>query len=308
MLRGAVCLLGLAAACRSAPPPPPEETKPPAPVPVVGLQELRERLAEVSDRAARLKQEAHDALDEGRYEDAADLHRRSREAERQADEAMRAEDAMMRDAVRRLLKELDDDELAVREAATLGLLELGVEPGLLREMAAPLAGEAARRVEQVLTRIDKRFNGRQWATYATASTEYSAPNWAAAQVTGEPNTNSAGDHTTAWAPREQDADAEWLLVSFEIPVRPSQIRIHETYNPGAITKVEAKDGSGAWRTLYEGAAAAVPDKRWFEVSVPGAAWTTREIRITLDSDAVPGWNEIDAVELIGTDPLRGGRR
>jgi hypothetical protein len=47
--------------------------------------------------------------------------------------------------------------------------------------------------------------------------------------------------------------------------------------------------------------------RWFEVEVTSDGWTTREVRITLDSDAVPGWNEIDAVELVGREPGAAAR-
>ncbi|MBZ0277204.1 MAG: hypothetical protein K8I60_13735, partial [Anaerolineae bacterium] len=40
---------------------------------------------------------------------------------------------------------------------------------------------------------------RQWASSATATSEYSSPNWSAAQATGAPDTNGCSDLSTAWA-------------------------------------------------------------------------------------------------------------
>ena len=105
-----------------------------------------------------------------------------------------------------------------------------------------------------------------------------------------------------------DNDSEWLSVTFDEPVVPTLIRVHETYNAGSISKVEARDGEGAWRTLWEGGAEACDTPRWFEVPVTSGTWLTREVRITIDSDAVPGWNEIDAVELVGSEPGKARRK
>jgi hypothetical protein len=140
---------------------------------------------------------------------------------------------------------------------------------------------------------------RQWAAKASASTEYSNPRWAASQATGPPNTAAAGDHDTAWAPREEDGGEEWLELRYAKPVVPTLIRIHETFNPGAVVKVEAGDERGSWKVIWQGRAAAPEEKiRWFEVK-PARRVATFTLRLTLDSNAVPGWNEIDAVELIG---------
>ena len=41
----------------------------------------------------------------------------------------------------------------------------------------------------------------QWASGATASSEYTYTSWGAVQATGAPNTNSCGDRSTAWSPK-----------------------------------------------------------------------------------------------------------
>jgi hypothetical protein len=102
-----------------------------------------------------------------------------------------------------------------------------------------------------------------------------------------------GDHATAWASKLPDGGEEWIELSFRQPVRPTAVRVRETYNPGAIVRIEAKAAEGAWRVLWEGEDGGRECPRW---------WSPRVVRLTLASHKVPGWNEIDAVELVGEPP------
>jgi hypothetical protein len=126
--------------------------------------------------------------------------------------------------------------------------------------------------------------------------------WATVQMTGPPDTPFAGDLVTAWAPKRQDMGEVWAELDFPEAVRPDHLRVHETYNPGAIVRVEGREPDGSWTLLWNGHAGAAEAPRWFEAPLR-AMGATRTIRITLDTDAVPGWQEIDAVELLG-DGLR----
>jgi hypothetical protein len=320
MARAAFLTLALAAGCRTPDPAPPPAPPPQAPAAVhtapppppreapAELKELRSRIAGLLAQSEDFKRRAHEALDEERYETSKELHVESLRVAREAEEIRTREVGFVKAAAARLMVDLDHEELAVREAATRDLIGLGAETDLLRELGRDLAQEAARRLDLVIRKLEEKFNPRQWASGATASTEFGKPQWSAAQATGAPNTPQAGDCSTAWASRQPDDDSEWLILTFDAAVEPTLIRVHETYNAGAITKVQAKDASGAWRTIWEGAAAACETPRWFEVPVPKAAWTTREVKITLDSKAVPGWNEIDAVELVGYEPGKAPRR
>lgn len=134
---------------------------------------------------------------------------------------------------------------------------------------------------------------RQWASFAEASSQYGDVNWSASQATGAPNTEAAGDLPTAWAPRAPDGGEEWLDVTYERPVVPRLVRIHETFNPGAIVRIES---GGA--TLWKGDVRTEADIRWLEIELEGAA-PVRTLRIVLDTTLRAGWNEIDAVELVG---------
>ncbi|HEX7900973.1 MAG TPA: hypothetical protein VF950_24655 [Planctomycetota bacterium] len=249
--------------------------------------------------ARDLLAESHRLLDRGDYEKAVDAHRRGRGFEARARETLDR-------AVAGLLPGLDDDRFEAREAASSRLLTLG--PALLPKIDALLRGDVsaevrarlqdvARRVKGVEEDADGRF--RQWAEGASASSEYEADRWSAAQATGRPDTPEGGDRQTAWASKDADGGEEWLELRYALEVRPVKIRVHETYNPGAVVKAEAWTSGGTWQVLWRGAAAVREGEGWFTIDVPPGAPATRAIRLTIDSAAVSGWNEIDAVELIG---------
>ncbi len=142
----------------------------------------------------------------------------------------------------------------------------------------------------------------QWAIDAEASSEYGEENYGAVQALGEPDTLEYGDLSTAWASETADGDIEVLLVAFEIPVVPTGIEIYESYSPGAIISIEAYDANiDDFVVLWSGEAeAAAEELRTFSPALEQIEFATDILRITLDSPAVLGWNEIDAVKLIGT--------
>jgi hypothetical protein len=271
---------------------------------LAALSRNRTQMREARIEAERLRTWAHGALDRGEYEAAASAHRRSREAGRRAEELQVREAGMMRSVAEALLPRLDDDAVEVREKAERQLVGLG--PGalpILGEAAKGRSAEAAYRIRSVLERLGRMeigIDGRlhQWAVTARASSEYTPTDWSAMQATGKPDTFVAGDARTAWASREADAGDEWLELGYENAVTPTRVRVHETFNPGAVVKIEGRDEKLGWRVLWQGREPTREGARWLEVdAAPGGA--IRAIRLTLDSAGVAGWNEIDAVELIG---------
>lgn len=123
--------------------------------------------------------------------------------------------------------------------------------------------------------------------------------WSAHQMTGEPDTPIDGDLGTAWAAKQPKMGRVWVEVDYADAVVPDVVRIRETLNPGAVVRIEAKRPGGALDLLWQGDAAAAPSPRWFEPPLDRAPAAVRTLRITLDTDRIDGWNEIDAVELIG---------
>lgn len=142
----------------------------------------------------------------------------------------------------------------------------------------------------------------QWATTATATSQYSDDNWSAAQATGSPNTYGCGDQITAWASATSTGQDQ-LTLNYDIPVIPLQIHTHQTYNPGAITEVALiETGTNAIISVSNSA-------NNMETPCPGIFIVTlldiettpviQGVVISLDQTITGNWNEIDAVEVIG---------
>ena len=129
------------------------------------------------------------------------------------------------------------------------------------------------------------------------------PSWSPGQAAGAPNTANHGDYSTAWASQSPDGGKEWLQLKYGKPVEIGEITIHETYNPGAVSKVSALMPDGSERVIWQGTMSAEDGVIERAIKVP-AGIRSDQIRVELDTARVPGWNEIDAVELVGTDGSR----
>jgi hypothetical protein len=145
---------------------------------------------------------------------------------------------------------------------------------------------------------------RQWASSATASSEYSSPSWAASQATGAPDTAECGDIVTAWASSSRTG-ADNLSLQYAQAVIPTQINIYQTYNPGAIVKVEVVVAADQSRIEIVNSAnppGATPCPGVFTLNIIQALPPVNGVIIYLDQTLTGSWNEIDAVELVGTAP------
>lgn len=143
---------------------------------------------------------------------------------------------------------------------------------------------------------------RQWASSAIASSEYGNPDWAASQATGAPDTlvDECADLPTAWASYENDT-AEWIELTYDIPVIPTQINIIQTHSPDQVVKVEVIDLTGAYHEIYTGEPENLWDECPYTLSIPvDVDYEVAALKISIDQSIVPTtWNEIDAVELVG---------
>jgi hypothetical protein len=144
---------------------------------------------------------------------------------------------------------------------------------------------------------------RQWAVVASASSEY--PSWDASQATGAPNIRGCVDEARAWA-SETAVGEEFILLFYEIPVIPLQINVHQNYGPGAIV------GLGVGNTATDVGidlpdsddAGTEPCPRIFSYDVSTIDDPMDSVGVFLDQSITGGWNEIDAVELVGI-PVEG---
>lgn len=148
---------------------------------------------------------------------------------------------------------------------------------------------------------------RQWAISAKASSQYGNVDWAASQATGEPDVYDCGDNTHAWASYNSNT-VEWIELTYEKPVTPTEINIYQSYNPSQVIQVQmtATDGSKyiAW-SGYPEEVENCPDLMTITIDLSKKI-KVNKIRITVDQRVNGwGWDEIDAVELVGLsgDPV-----
>ncbi|MCA9921002.1 MAG: FxLYD domain-containing protein, partial [Anaerolineales bacterium] len=143
---------------------------------------------------------------------------------------------------------------------------------------------------------------RQWASFAFASSEYSNPDWAASQATGEPDTliKECADLPTAWASYDSDT-AEWIELTYDTPVVPTEINIIQTHSPDQVVLVELIDTNGTYHEIYTGEPENLWDECPYTLTIPvNVKYEVAGLKISIDQSVIPTtWNEIDAVELVG---------
>lgn len=268
---------------------------------LAAIRDGERAVEELKLAAARHREDAHHAIDEGAYDRCTAAVSSLAAAERAIAHRRVELRSLATRAVERRVALLGSPRFEERQRATDEIAALGSHARAAIDAA--LAGPAARddpEVRQRLNDLREKLKVRQWAARATASSEYSSPAWAASQATGAPDTDQAGDQQTAWASREPDAGEEWLELDYDERVAPTRVRVRETFNPGAVVRIEGRDAADEpWRLLWAGRDATTECPGWLEISPGDAVGVVRSLRIVLDTSLVPGWNEIDAVELIG---------
>ncbi len=144
----------------------------------------------------------------------------------------------------------------------------------------------------------------QWAIQATASSTYNDAQgdagWSANQATGAPNVENYGDDQRAWAPKTPDGGIEWLDLKYAKPVHATEVRVRESCASGAVVKVELFDEQAGAHLVWSGDDP-TRELNYLMVKFPKTSFRTARVKVTLATNVVPGWNEIDAVQVVGTD-------
>ena len=119
------------------------------------------------------------------------------------------------------------------------------------------------------------------------------------QACGPPNAPSGSDNALAWTSATADGQVEWLLLEFAHPIEPTALKIFQNCGPGAVTRVSAIKLDGSEVSIWQGNDP-IPKGRSHGVSMLRfrTGFPTMQIRLTVSTSFVPGWNEIDAVALI----------
>lgn len=129
---------------------------------------------------------------------------------------------------------------------------------------------------------------------------HAVPDWGAAQATGAPDADVNRDDRRAWASRQADMGEQWLELGYAPALRASGVRITEVNAAGAVIGLLGIDAQGQRHELWSGLdPTTVPGV--FELGFPTTDFAVSRLRIVLDTNRTPGWNEIDAVQLFGPD-------
>jgi hypothetical protein len=81
-------------------------------------------------------------------------------------------------------------------------------------------------------------------------------------------------------------------------VHASEVRVRESMGSGAVIKVELFDEAGAAHTIWQGVDP-TKDLNYLILQFKPTAYTVNRVKVTLATNVIPGWNEIDAVQLVG---------
>lgn len=176
----------------------------------------------------------------------------------------------------------------------------GADTGSSAETTAKMAGaEWALKQDEI-----KNDPNGEWAIQATASSSYNdaqgTAQWSANQATGTPNVEKYADDGRAWTSKIPDGGIEWLDLKYPKPVHATEVRVRESCGSGAVIKVEVFDEQGAAHAVWQGNDPTT-ELNYLMVKFPKTTFKTDRVKITLATNVVPGWNEIDAVQLVGSD-------
>ncbi|SDK64495.1 WD40-like Beta Propeller Repeat [Catalinimonas alkaloidigena] len=137
----------------------------------------------------------------------------------------------------------------------------------------------------------------QWASKVLDfSSELSPNEYSAKQALGKPNVLPAGgDGPNSWVAKNPDKD-NFIKVGFSTPIKIQQIAVGEAFNPGAVYQVFTYDAQGKEYLINTFTPRPVTrSARMFNVFFNETEYEVAAVKITLDGEAVPGYNAIDAI-------------
>lgn len=133
-----------------------------------------------------------------------------------------------------------------------------------------------------------------------SSSFFSNTKFSESQILGTPSVYPAGGPQAGqWISRSADDSREFIELSFPGMGPINFIKVFETFNPGSIDTISVLNpGTGAYEVVYTATAAAINlPAQVLAVEFTQTAFAVNRIRIALASDAVPGFNGIDAVSI-----------
>jgi hypothetical protein len=122
--------------------------------------------------------------------------------------------------------------------------------------------------------------------------------WGASRAVGPPDANPDTDDPNAWASAQPDGGREWLELDYSTALVATSVRIYEVNMRGAVAEVHVRDSGGVWHTVWTGTTPTQASGP-LTIEFQATSYAVNGVRVVLDTSRSPGWNEIDAVELVG---------
>lgn len=134
----------------------------------------------------------------------------------------------------------------------------------------------------------------------TASSRFSSTDFDADEILGTPSVYPAGGPIPGqWISQTADSQREFIEIAFPAAGPINFIKVYETFNPGAIDTIAVLNpGTGAYEVVYTSTAAASNlSSNVLEVEFPLTGFAVDQVRLALASNAIAGFNGIDAVSI-----------
>ncbi len=138
----------------------------------------------------------------------------------------------------------------------------------------------------------------QWAVRATASSQYGLPDWSPNRAVGAPDVGVCADDARAWS-SAWGRGVEWLELEYGRPVSAVEVRIHQTFGRGAVSRVTLITVERERLVVWEGEDLNEPCPGALTIWLADPVDEVVAVRVDLDESRTGTWNQIDAVELIG---------
>ncbi|MFY0688126.1 MAG: OmpA family protein [Cyclobacteriaceae bacterium] len=137
-----------------------------------------------------------------------------------------------------------------------------------------------------------------WANEVVeVSSEFSHLEFSALQALHKPNVHpNGGENPNAWRPKNENKSDQFIMVSFDTPIKAKQVAIAETENPGAVTRIVAFDKDYQEHVLFEVTPRVIPlESRLLNLFFEETTYEIHALSVELDPSAVSGYPAIDAI-------------
>jgi subtilisin-like proprotein convertase family protein len=194
--------------------------------------------------------------------------------------------------------------MLVATTAGRGTFAIRINDAILLPNGQPLSAYAVDPVSGPhVTALEQSAAGiTEYASTATATSEFTTTDWSAMQATGAPDTLLYGDISTAWSPLPRNSPTpEVLTVNYATALFATGVTVRETNGNGFVTEIDAIDTNGVSHVVWTGTDPSLPGNPVdFNVTFAQTSYLVQSLNIVVNPNHdLSTWEEIDSVQLQG---------